>query len=675
MIRFTRLRWRNLFSYGNTWTDIQLDRSPSTIILGKNGGGKSAFFEALHINLFGQSIRPLKKQQWVNNKNAKGLETESYFMDGEDEIVIRRCVKPDEFTITRNGQPLNQEASVREMQNIINRDILGSDKVGFQITTLISKSGIQMFMSLKAEERRRFIDNMLGTGVFTEMAKLQKVENDKLKQLIEATTTKVTRSTALVEGKRSEIATAVQMQADAAAQRQREHEARLQNRHAGVKSAQEALEKARAVSDYDQDEKEDVLRAQKKLDELDPSVTVPELLIEELRACEFRLDGADDTFIEVDAEEHQRLKKKRDELNSIVLKMEAKKLSLEGSLDSLKAGYCQACRQDVGEDHIKAERAKLAPKVMEIEGMLDDARKKIEGFETKIRVNEESMRNNDLAAREAKQAQRDIDRAKQAIEDFRGRQEIALKSAQQALEGAEKRLAQAGTRHQKRLEELEEAVRKAEEQLETERDFDPSSGSSASAQRIATAEAELGTLEQELAKVMEERNEQAVRAEYMAVMTSMLKDGGIKAVVVKKFMPIVNRLVNEKLAELGFFAKFEMDENFEERILYNGVQEMTFHQFSEGEKLRINLALILAWREIARLQGRMHSNLLMFDECLDGSLDDDGYESLTEIFKVLGNLNVFIISHNPNKMENIVRTKMIMEKTNGFSRLADTVVS
>ena len=113
-----------------------------------------------------------------------------------------------------------------------------------------------------------------------------------------------------------------------------------------------------------------------------------------------------------------------------------------------------------------------------------------------------------------------------------------------------------------------------------------------------------------------------------------------------EYLPIINRVVNEKLAELGFFAKFTMDENFDETIMYNGVTERVFNQFSEGQKLRINIALILAWREIARLQGRMSSNLLMFDETLDVSLDDDGYESLTEIFNRMDNLNIFVISQN-----------------------------
>ena len=159
------------------------------------------------------------------------------------------------------------------------------------------------------------------------------------------------------------------------------------------------------------------------------------------------------------------------------------------------------------------------------------------------------------------------------------------------------------------------------------------------AAKVAELAAQLAKMRDDMAERKSQHDAMGVRAEYSELMSKMLKDSGIKTVIVRKYLPIINRVVNEKLAELGFFAKFTMDENFDETIMYNGVTERVFNQFSAGQQLRINLALILAWREIARLQGRMHSNLLMFDETLDGSLDSDGYESLTEIFNRLEKLS------------------------------------
>ena len=221
-----------------------------------------------------------------------------------------------------------------------------------------------------------------------------------------------------------------------------------------------------------------------------------------------------------------------------------------------------------------------------------------------------------------------------------------------------------------RLRELKTAnaeIRRLTEARET-RVNDPDA-----AAKVAELAAQLAKMRDDMAEKKAQHDAMGVRAEYSELMSKMLKDSGIKTVIVRKYLPIINRVVNEKLAELGFFAKFTMDENFDETIMYNGVTERVFNQFSEGQKLRINIALILAWREIARLQGRMSSNLLMFDETLDVSLDDDGYESLTEIFNRMDNLNIFVISHNVQKMENFVRSKMRFEYVDGFSRLADVV--
>ena len=127
---FRKIKWRNAFSYGNSWSEVFFDRSLATCIVGKNGSGKSAIAEVLHIGLFGKSIRKIKKSQWVNNKNNKGLEIEIEITKGNDEWKIVRKVKPDELSIYKNGIALETEATQREQQNIINRDILGADWIG-----------------------------------------------------------------------------------------------------------------------------------------------------------------------------------------------------------------------------------------------------------------------------------------------------------------------------------------------------------------------------------------------------------------------------------------------------------------------------------------------------------------------------------------------------------------
>lgn len=668
-IKFTRVRWKNLFSYGNTWTEVDLSRSPSTLITGKNGGGKSVLFEALHILLTGSSIRPLKKVQWVNNKNNKGMLIEGEFSVGEDEYKVCRGVKPDLFTIEKNGTPMLQEASVREMQTVLNRDILRSDKIGLQITSIISKSGIQMFMSLKADERRKFIDNMLGCGVFTEMSKLHKSQFDALKTEIEGTTLSLTRQQALNEGKERELEGVIEMAAAAVVARKSNYERDLKALQGELAVARKRVAEAQADVSYGELARKDLETARARL-ALAEAAEVDDSSSADLKDAEHRLAMSIDGFVEVDTEAHRAKVNKVKELEFIITELQLKKRRLEEGMDSLKEGFCTACKQDVGEEHIKAERAKIAPKLMETESILDEMVGKINVLRVDIAAIDELIRGNSRADADKATAERDIRRAKELLEASRARVEKAQADARNAVKRAEDLLADSDRRHAEGVEDAERTLGEVEAKIvQLKRRFEEPQAEDNRAEHLKD---QLEKMRKDMEALCAVRDEQARKAEYFTLLATMLKDGGVKTVIVKRFLPIVNRLVNEKLMELGFFAKFTLDENFDEEIIVNAVP-YTFHQFSEGEKLRINLALIMAWREIARMQGRMDCNLLMFDEQLDGSLDDDGYEALTDIFKLLDDLNVFIISHNPTKMENFVRSKMAMAKKDGFSKIVDVI--
>jgi DNA repair exonuclease SbcCD ATPase subunit len=111
----------------------------------------------------------------------------------------------------------------------------------------------------------------------------------------------------------------------------------------------------------------------------------------------------------------------------------------------------------------------------------------------------------------------------------------------------------------------------------------------------------------------------------------MLKDDGIKSVVVKQYIPIINKLINKYLTNLDFFCQFELDENFDETIKSRFRDEFVYNSFSEGEKFRINIAILLAWRALAQLRNSTSTNLLIMDEVLDSSLDVNGTEELLKM--------------------------------------------
>jgi len=150
----------------------------------------------------------------------------------------------------------------------------------------------------------------------------------------------------------------------------------------------------------------------------------------------------------------------------------------------------------------------------------------------------------------------------------------------------------------------------------------------------------------------------------------LLKDGGIKTTIIKKYLPIMNKLINKYLASMDFYVSFNLDGNFNETIKSRFRDEFTYSSFSEGEKMRIDLALLFTWRAIAKLKNSMSTNLLVLDEVFDGSLDEDGTGDFLKILHSLGNeSNVFIISHKGEILYDKFKHIIKFQKIKNFSRI------
>ena len=169
---------------------------------------------------------------------------------------------------------------------------------------------------------------------------------------------------------------------------------------------------------------------------------------------------------------------------------------------------------------------------------------------------------------------------------------------------------------------------------------------------------------------MEERKELVENNYYYEIATSLLKDSGIKAKIIKHYLPVMNKLINKYLADMDFFCQFTLDENFNETIKSRHRDEFTYQSFSEGERLRIDLSLLLAWREIARLKNSVNCNLLILDEVFDSSLDSVGTEEFLKLLMSFGNrANIFVISHKSDSMTDKFQNHFVFEKKNNFSRI------
>ena len=157
---------------------------------------------------------------------------------------------------------------------------------------------------------------------------------------------------------------------------------------------------------------------------------------------------------------------------------------------------------------------------------------------------------------------------------------------------------------------------------------------------------------------------------YKLAIAEMLKDTGIKTKIIKQYLPVMNQLINKYLQILDFYANFNLNEEFVETIKSRHRDEFTYDSFSEGEKQRIDLALLFTWRQIAKMKNSVSTNLLLLDETFDSSLDHDGVDNLIKILYTLGNdTNVFIISHKGEILDGRFENKIEFIKEKNFSKI------
>ena len=185
---------------------------------------------------------------------------------------------------------------------------------------------------------------------------------------------------------------------------------------------------------------------------------------------------------------------------------------------------------------------------------------------------------------------------------------------------------------------------------------------------LSNAEHDLTTVEASLECTKTTYNEAKSKMDHYEIMVEMLKDDGIKSVVLKKYLPLINNQVNVYLDAMDFYVGFEMNEIFDVVFKSRFMDKFKYGMFSEGQKARINLALMLTWRDIAKLKNSISTNLLVMDEVFDGSLDDEGSEELMSIFKALENQNVWVVSHKDLYVEKFDKVyKFVLERN--FSQM------
>jgi len=568
LINFKYVRWKNFLSTGNQPTEIQLDKNPTTLIIGENGAGKSTVLDALCFGLFGKPFRTISKSQLVNSINNAATMVEIEFTIGTIEYKVIRGIKPNKFEIYQNGIMMNQEANVRDYQKILEQNILKLNYGSFTQVVILGSSTFVPFMQLKARHRREVVEEILDIKIFSTMNLILK---GKLKTLLEDI-------------------------------RDIDYQYELTSEKIHL---QENL-----IADMKQN-KTKIIEQKQKL--IDTNAEEIKSRVEEKSMLE-----QENTNLLNEITDRLQTEKKQEKLKQIRATLSEKLTSHEKMTTFFTDNEdCPTCEQHIDETFK--------------EGMLVKNNKSIDKLEdglSKLKTELNSV----------------YDRAGE------------IKKTTKMIADNQVSLAKINTS----IKELE----KFNVKLQTEID----QYSKDSAGKNDTDK--LTTLAKEYVEIAKQRTKLKETKVYYEAARTMLTDTGIKTKIIKQYLPIMNKLINKYLTSMEFYVNFTLDENFEETIKSRYRDEFSYASFSEGEKMRIDLALLFTWRAIAKMKNSTNCNLLMLDEIFDSSLDGTGTDEFLKILNTLSGENVFVISHKQDALADKFRETIRFEKIRNFSHVA-----
>jgi len=568
MIKFKKIKWKNFLSTGDQWTEINFQKSNTTLIIGSNGAGKSTVLDALTFVLFNKPFRKITKSQLVNTVNEKDCRIEIDFSVGTREYRVVRGIKPSIFEIWVGDNMLNQSAAANDQQKYLESNILKLNYKSFTQIVVLGSSSFIPFMQLSAPNRREVIEDLLDIRIFSAM---NSVVKDKLRHLRD--------NIKILELRKENLTDKVGMQ----------------------KKFIEEIE-----SRGKQDIKEKVEKKDKFGNEIITLTTQNESLndsVSGLNQKQEKVTGASKTLLK---------------LNNLKGKMSNKVSTLTKEHKFFTDNVtCPTCTQNIEESFRLNRIAEVETKAKE----LQDGYKELQ---FKIKSEQERELQFNTLSKEITKLNNDISQNNTKISGFQ-RQISDLESEIQTLTD---QLANRNTEHEK-LTELRE---------------------------------QLNTTFDELVEKKEELS-------YKDYVYNLLKDGGVKTKIIKKYLPLINKQVNRYLQMMDFYINFKLNEEFSETVESPIHEDFSYASFSEGEKMRIDLALLFTWREVAAYKNSTNTNLLIMDEVFDSSLDGTGTDEFLKIIRfVIKDANIFVISHKESLLEKF-ESVIQFEKLKGFSRI------
>ena len=570
MIHFKSCEWKNFLSTGSDPIKVQLDKSPTTLIVGQNGAGKSTLLDAMSFALFNKPHRDINKAQLINSINQKKTEVTVEFEIANQHFKIVRGIKPAKFEIWQNGNMINQASNARDYQKFLEQNILKLNHKSFHQVVVLGSSSFIPFMQLPAWSRRSVIEDLLDINIFSKMNTLLKERNTKIRdELVD-----INHQIDLLKTK--------------------------------ITGQSKYIKDLQSLNQDQIDKKRDSIKVHKG--------TIKEAF-EESRELGKNLE----TLLKDQQKKQNENLKQTSQLNSLDLNYNSKiKDLVEQARFYEENDHCPTCDQDVG------------PELKE----------------KKIQIIQNTAKG---VQQEKASLEKELGTLKKELQDISNKLNT-LQQKQQKINSNNEKISVI----QKEIDKIQKEINLLNSQTGD----------------TGTAKKELKEFRTSKEEITEKKLEYVEERTYNEVIGEMLKDTGIKTKVIKQYLPVMNRLINQYLQILDFFVAFHLDENFNETIRSRHRDSFNYASFSEGEKQRIDLSLLFTWRQIAKLKNSAATNLLILDETFDSSLDHDGVDSLTKILDTLdSDSNTFIISHKGDVLENKFRSKIEFFKSKNFSKI------
>ena len=568
MISFQTIKWKNFLSTGNQFTEINFQKSDTTLIIGTNGAGKSTVLDALCYVLFNKPFRKIYKSQLINTINEKDCMVEVEFSIGSRQYLVRRGMKPSVFEIHQNGKCLDQLSNAVDQQKYLEQNILKLNFKSFTQIVILGSSSFVPFMQLSAPGRREVIEDILDIKIFSSMNEVVKTKLRGIRDNVK-----------VLDLKKENLTDKISMQKNF------------------IKELEEQGQE----------------RIKKKKNTLNELVVENEELLESNEVKNKELLTISNKMTDV-SNATSNLKK----LGTLKGRVSNKVSTATTDLKFFKENtVCPTCTQHIEEEFRLNKVVDAQTKLDELSSGLDDL------LET-IKTEENRERLFTKLSKEVTRLTHEISNNNIRISGIHKQS----KNLGNEIQTITSNLQNKNSEHEKLetfKQDLESSYNKITEQKTKERDYD--------------------------------------------FVYSLLKDGGVKTKIIKKYLPLINQQINRYLQMMDFYINFTLDEEFNESVKSPIHEDFSYASFSEGEKMRIDLALLFTWREVARFKNSTNTNLLIMDEVFDSSLDTFGTDEFMKIIRyVLKGANIFIISHKTELLDKFSAT-IKFEKHKGFSKL------